>query len=321
MGGDKRPAFQFYPGDWMADPDLQSCSLAAQGLWIFMLCVMHYAKPYGHLVTKTGEPMPIERLARLSRSSLAETDDSIAELQEMGVFSVTDLGMIYSRRMVSDGRKFIAYQQSGATGGRKSVTSRQHGKGGVHTSGKGGVHQNGNPPVPEDENTPTPTPTPSPTPPPKKSTVAADSKYINRVVKFWTENELTPRVIFIGDARRSNLLARRREVGETMVFTMLKNRAGSKFLSTEIMDGRGAGIDWCFGPKNFVKILDGNYNDESTSALGEKWMVDTYRQTDWENHSEHDRWNEYTEFCAEFAPRSAIRFDEWIGKEKQNDES
>jgi len=30
----KRPAFQFYPGDWRRDTALQSVSLAARGLWI-----------------------------------------------------------------------------------------------------------------------------------------------------------------------------------------------------------------------------------------------------------------------------------------------
>ena len=29
----KRPAFQFYPSDWRKDMALQSCSVAARGLW------------------------------------------------------------------------------------------------------------------------------------------------------------------------------------------------------------------------------------------------------------------------------------------------
>jgi hypothetical protein len=45
----KRPAFQFYPGDWLRDMALRSCSMEARGLWIEMLCLMHDAVPYGHL--------------------------------------------------------------------------------------------------------------------------------------------------------------------------------------------------------------------------------------------------------------------------------
>lgn len=45
----KRPAFQFYPGDWLRSTDLRSCSVGARGLWIDMICLMHEGTPYGHL--------------------------------------------------------------------------------------------------------------------------------------------------------------------------------------------------------------------------------------------------------------------------------
>ena len=50
----KRPAFQFYPESWRTDAELRSCSLAARGLWIDLMCVMHQCKPYGHLVLASG---------------------------------------------------------------------------------------------------------------------------------------------------------------------------------------------------------------------------------------------------------------------------
>ena len=52
----KRPAFQFYPGDWRKDVQLRSCSVAARGLWIDLLCVAHECEPYGHLMIN-GRPM------------------------------------------------------------------------------------------------------------------------------------------------------------------------------------------------------------------------------------------------------------------------
>ena len=45
----KRPAFQFYPGDWLHDTAVRACSLAARGLWIDMLSLMHQGHPYGNL--------------------------------------------------------------------------------------------------------------------------------------------------------------------------------------------------------------------------------------------------------------------------------
>lgn len=45
----KRPAFQFYPGDWQRDANLRRCSHAARGAWIDVLCLMHDAEEYGVL--------------------------------------------------------------------------------------------------------------------------------------------------------------------------------------------------------------------------------------------------------------------------------
>ena len=42
--------FKFYPSDWRADPALRMCSIAARGLWMEMLCVMHEATPRGSLL-------------------------------------------------------------------------------------------------------------------------------------------------------------------------------------------------------------------------------------------------------------------------------
>ena len=60
----KRPWFKFYPSDWRADQALRSCSVAARGLWIECMCIMHEADPYGHLVVN-GRPVTDTLLARL----------------------------------------------------------------------------------------------------------------------------------------------------------------------------------------------------------------------------------------------------------------
>lgn len=48
---DGRPSFQFYPNDWRSDTNLRLCSLAAQGLWMDMLCLMFMAPIRGTLTT------------------------------------------------------------------------------------------------------------------------------------------------------------------------------------------------------------------------------------------------------------------------------
>src|SRR5215813_4234440 len=96
-----RPSFQFYPADWLRDPGLRSCSLSARGLWIDMLSYMHEAEPYGHL-RLNGRDLGPEALARMVGSPLKKVRQYLDELEAAGVYSRTDTGTIFSRRMVRD---------------------------------------------------------------------------------------------------------------------------------------------------------------------------------------------------------------------------
>jgi hypothetical protein len=101
VGGVKRPASQYYWGDWRRDTALQSCSLTSRGLWHEMNCLMHDCEPYGHLCVGTS-PMQPAQLARLVGVTPKECAELLAELEAAGVFSRASDGAIYSRRMVRD---------------------------------------------------------------------------------------------------------------------------------------------------------------------------------------------------------------------------
>lgn len=45
----KRPAFQFYPGDWQANSNLRRCTHAEKGVWLDVMCLMHDSEEYGVL--------------------------------------------------------------------------------------------------------------------------------------------------------------------------------------------------------------------------------------------------------------------------------
>lgn len=45
----KKPAFQFYVGDWKANQKLRRCSWAARGAWIELMGLMHDSEEYGIL--------------------------------------------------------------------------------------------------------------------------------------------------------------------------------------------------------------------------------------------------------------------------------
>jgi hypothetical protein len=97
----RKPWLKFWPADWAGDRKLHGCSLAARGLWIELCCLMHEARPYGHLV-HAGKPMPVDRIARQAACSVEEVELLLAELDEAGVISRNEQGVIFSRRMVRD---------------------------------------------------------------------------------------------------------------------------------------------------------------------------------------------------------------------------
>ena len=114
----KRPAFQFYPGDWLRSTDLRSCSIGARGLWIDMLCLMHEGTPYGYLKVGNKDILP-PILAKMVGESTENVEIWLKELENSGVFSrkPTENGSIYSRRMVRDEK----VRESRASGGIKSL--------------------------------------------------------------------------------------------------------------------------------------------------------------------------------------------------------
>ncbi len=110
-----RPWFKFYPRDWRGDQALRAVSMAARGLWMEILCLMHEAEPRGHLLLN-GKKVDVDTLARMVGASPDEVSAWLAELQTAGVFSLARNGTVTSRRMIRD--------EKAAKEGAKSVTKR-----------------------------------------------------------------------------------------------------------------------------------------------------------------------------------------------------
>lgn len=130
----KRPAFQFYPADWRKDMALQSCSVAARGLWIDMMCIAHECEPYGHL-TVNGKPMTAAQIGRHTGLTERECAKLINELTDAGVASINDAGIMFSRRMVRDEEARETRAEVGRANGAKGA---EHGKKGADYGGLGG---------------------------------------------------------------------------------------------------------------------------------------------------------------------------------------
>jgi len=118
----KRPSFQFYPGDWLNDINLRSCSLSARGLWIDLICLMHQCPKYGHLMVN-HKVIPMVNLARMLGVNLTDLECWMEELECAGVFSRNESGCIYSRRMIKDENLRNIRANNGKLGGNPTLKS------------------------------------------------------------------------------------------------------------------------------------------------------------------------------------------------------
>lgn len=80
----KRPAFQFYPGDWQRNANLRRCSPAARGVWVDVMCLMHDSDEYGVL------RWPLKEIAQACGASMAH----VRELVDKSVLKGSDKAAI-----------------------------------------------------------------------------------------------------------------------------------------------------------------------------------------------------------------------------------
>jgi len=111
---------KFFPTNWRADPALRMCSIAARGLWMEMLCVMHEADPRGTLLVN-GHQVSTRQLASLAGVGVDECEVLLRELETAGVFSIDDEGAIVSRRMRREADKSEEGRRNGIKGGNPNI--------------------------------------------------------------------------------------------------------------------------------------------------------------------------------------------------------
>lgn len=119
-----QPYFKFWVSNHQAEPLLKMCSWATRAIWVEMLCLMHGAEPRGHLLVN-GKTPTAEKLARLIGATPEEVQDALNELEAEGVFSRTEDGTIYSRRMVRDTETEKKNREYGKRGGNPALTKKK----------------------------------------------------------------------------------------------------------------------------------------------------------------------------------------------------
>lgn len=120
----KLPRIELYPGDWLRD-SVSGCSLAAQGLWLRMMFLAHDSERYGYLEVN-GSPMQPEFIARrCGANDTAQYEFLLSELSAAGVPSVSESGVLYSRRMVRDANLREVRAKAGRKGGKQTAKQKR----------------------------------------------------------------------------------------------------------------------------------------------------------------------------------------------------
>jgi hypothetical protein len=118
---EKWPWFKWYPTDWLADEKLRTCSLAARGLWMDLVSLMHKSDRRGFLQQASGKPYTPEQLARIVGCTVEEFSRLLQELKDAGAFSVTEDEVLFCRRMVKEEQLRQTRATAGAKGGKATA--------------------------------------------------------------------------------------------------------------------------------------------------------------------------------------------------------
>lgn len=99
------------------------------------------------------------------------------------------------------------------------------------------------------------------------------SDVLHDILQCWnnlidSHHSIMPRIQTISSQRETATMARYREHGLMKVYDVLELAVKSDFLNGKNDKGWKANFDWVMKPNNFVKILEGNYNNnESKNAI------------------------------------------------------
>lgn len=120
----KSAASLWFWRDWESDVGLKVCSLAAQGLWMRMLCIAAQHDPIGYVSINCVGLDP-EGIAKIVGVGVDDVRSLIGELSQNGVFSRDRNGTIYNRRMTRDAKKSAIARKNGSMGGNPTLRNER----------------------------------------------------------------------------------------------------------------------------------------------------------------------------------------------------
>jgi hypothetical protein len=299
---DHNPWTKWYWQDYLSDENLSDCSLAAQGLWMRMLGYMARSEKRGYLIFNGNqkeskslvEQKQIESkiLAKRTHTDEKIIEQLIGELEENGVFSRDENGIIFSRRLVREAELSRIRSEAGRKGGRPSLKRDEN-----HIESKLKAKENQNESKDESK---LKAASASASAYASVSEYASDErieerksegkkegkqeeeKLIGDIIAKWNtfaQEHGLAKVDFIkpGTTRYQKLKARLKEK-EFDFDAILKEIERSDFLKGASSNWRVT-FDWIVCPNNYPKVLEGQYRNKGAGYMTNEELVAEYERS------------------------------------------
>ena len=114
-------------GAWLSDPCLRTCSIAARGVWMEVQALASKSAEPGYLVV-AGKNPSMRNMARAFGVDPKQLTRCLHELEEKGVLSRDERGVIYSQRMVQDHADYVRDSANGKLSGGNPALRRHAGE-------------------------------------------------------------------------------------------------------------------------------------------------------------------------------------------------
>lgn len=235
-----QPYLPLYVQDYLTDEKLNLCKWSTQGIYIKIMCILHKQNSYGSILFKQNSKQnssSIQYFASVLVKNLpCQIDEMISALEDLvenEVLIIDEKGL-HQKRMVRDGEISEKRSQAAKKGGGNPNLFKQKSK---HQ-----FKQN-----------------------PKQNTEYEyeyeNENIIDSIIKEYNKTEF-PKILKLSDKRKSHLMQRIKEYKPDKVIEVIRKANASDFLRGKNNNKWQATFDWIINPSNFLKILEGNYDNK-----------------------------------------------------------
>lgn len=235
-----QPYLPLYVQDFLTDEKLIECSAAATGIYIKIMCIMHKSDEYGTILLKEKDKISqsvcynfANKLTKFLPYSDNEINIALQELISEGVLFISGDKLI-QKRMVRDNEISIKRSEAGSKGGFAKSNNIAKGMANVV-------------PNTEDEN---------------EDETDTIINYSGVLENFHLYCDRMSKVSKLSEQRKKHIAARFKEFDYETIIEVLKKAGKSDFLCGKNDKAWKADFDWIFNPTNFLKIMEGKYENK-----------------------------------------------------------